>query len=319
MMWITLWLPISQGQSIHNQTLSDTRHLGWAGASLKACSTWYGVLRVSDKFGKQFLWAVRPALQKSSLGTEKTLSLCFIQIHRGQNLLWSLGPAEIVGLGLPRPINPDSWHIALVSFCCVASQPPLRLPKYNLNLAPRQREAREKRADLVRLLGGRFMSTGTWLWRFSWVAAKLADSVPALGSVTRIVQITSTSYFQFKVISLQQFPELGEANSPQGWGMVLLLLLCPTLWDPVECNPPGSSVHWIFQTKILEWAAISFSRGSSRARDQSLHLLRWRADSLPLTHQRSPEERVSSSNCLGLAHKSTGGHGFLMTSFHLLL
>ena len=34
---------------------------------------------------------------------------------------------------------------------------------------------------------------------------------------------------------------------------------CPTLWDPMDCSPPGSSVHGIFQAWILEWAAISFS------------------------------------------------------------
>ena len=39
--------------------------------------------------------------------------------------------------------------------------------------------------------------------------------------------------------------------------------LCPILFDPMDCSLPGSSVHGIFQARILEWAAISFSRGSS--------------------------------------------------------
>ena len=34
--------------------------------------------------------------------------------------------------------------------------------------------------------------------------------------------------------------------------------------DPMDCSPPGSSVHGILQARILEWIAISFSRGSSR-------------------------------------------------------
>ena len=38
---------------------------------------------------------------------------------------------------------------------------------------------------------------------------------------------------------------------------------CLTLWDPMECNPPGSSVHGILQARILEWVAMPFSRGSS--------------------------------------------------------
>ena len=35
--------------------------------------------------------------------------------------------------------------------------------------------------------------------------------------------------------------------------------LCPTLCDPMDCSPPGSSVHGIFQTRVLEWGAIAFS------------------------------------------------------------
>ena len=38
---------------------------------------------------------------------------------------------------------------------------------------------------------------------------------------------------------------------------------CPTLFDPMDCNLPGSSVHEIFQARILEWVAISSSRRSS--------------------------------------------------------
>ena len=42
---------------------------------------------------------------------------------------------------------------------------------------------------------------------------------------------------------------------------------CPTLCDPMDCSPPGSSVHEIFQARILEWIAILFSRGSSQPKD----------------------------------------------------
>ena len=44
---------------------------------------------------------------------------------------------------------------------------------------------------------------------------------------------------------------------------------CPTLCDPVDCSPPGSSVHGILQARILEWVAISFSKGSSQPRDRT--------------------------------------------------
>ena len=43
----------------------------------------------------------------------------------------------------------------------------------------------------------------------------------------------------------------------------------PTLCYPVECSPLGSSVHGIFQARILEWVAISFFWGSSQPRDRT--------------------------------------------------
>ena len=45
---------------------------------------------------------------------------------------------------------------------------------------------------------------------------------------------------------------------------------CLTLCDPLDCSLPGSSIHGIFQARILEWVAISFSRGSSQPRDRTL-------------------------------------------------
>ena len=42
---------------------------------------------------------------------------------------------------------------------------------------------------------------------------------------------------------------------------------CPILCEPMDCSPPGSSVHGILQARILEWVAISSSKGSSWSRD----------------------------------------------------
>ena len=44
---------------------------------------------------------------------------------------------------------------------------------------------------------------------------------------------------------------------------------CLTLYDPLDCSPPGSSVHGIFQARILKWVSISYSRGSSWPRNQA--------------------------------------------------
>ena len=43
----------------------------------------------------------------------------------------------------------------------------------------------------------------------------------------------------------------------------------PTLCDPIDCSPPGSSIHGILQARILEWLASPFSRGSSQPRDRT--------------------------------------------------
>ena len=59
---------------------------------------------------------------------------------------------------------------------------------------------------------------------------------------------------------------------------------CSTLCDPIDCSLLGSSVHGIFRAKVLEWAAISFSRGSSWPRDWSQVYLHCRQTLYPLSH-----------------------------------
>ena len=54
---------------------------------------------------------------------------------------------------------------------------------------------------------------------------------------------------------------------------MLVAQSCLIFCDPMDCCTPGSSVHEIFQARILEWAAISFSRGSSLTQGSNLGLL----------------------------------------------
>ena len=63
---------------------------------------------------------------------------------------------------------------------------------------------------------------------------------------------------------------------------------CLTFCDPMDYSPSGSSVYGISQARILEWVAISFSRGSSQLRDW-IHVscIGW-AESSPLSHLRGP-------------------------------
>ena len=47
---------------------------------------------------------------------------------------------------------------------------------------------------------------------------------------------------------------------------------CPTLSDPMDCSLPGSSIHGIFQARVLEWGAIAFSEAYLDAQKYSLRL-----------------------------------------------
>ena len=72
---------------------------------------------------------------------------------------------------------------------------------------------------------------------------------------------------------------------------------CPTVCGPMDCSPSDSSVHRIFQVRMLEQAAIFYIRGSSRPRDRiciSWCLLHWQVNSLPLAPFTKPRSDLSS-------------------------
>ena len=66
-----------------------------------------------------------------------------------------------------------------------------------------------------------------------------------------------------------------------------LIQLCLPLSNPMDCSPPGSSVHGILQARILEWAAMPSSRGSSQPRVEPRSPA-LQADSLPTELQGKP-------------------------------
>ena len=75
---------------------------------------------------------------------------------------------------------------------------------------------------------------------------------------------------------------------------VLVAQSCPTLCNPMDCSPPGSTVHGISQVGVLEWGAISFSRGSFWLRDQTcIFFVFWWVDSFPLSNQMKPHTWIS--------------------------
>ena len=65
---------------------------------------------------------------------------------------------------------------------------------------------------------------------------------------------------------------------------------CLTVCNPIDCSPPGSSVHGILQARKVEWVPMPSSRGSSQPRGRTLVscLWHWQVDSLSLCHLGGP-------------------------------
>ena len=92
-----------------------------------------------------------------------------------------------------------------------------------------------------------------------WVATPSPGELPHPGSKPEYLALTG-------IFSTTEPP----VDSPKNCADVHAksLQLCPTVCDPTDCSPPGSSVRGILQARILEWLAIFFYRGSSRSRDR---------------------------------------------------
>ena len=89
---------------------------------------------------------------------------------------------------------------------------------------------------------------------------KSADSI-VLGQRPLVVRPRKSQGFSSS-------PKVGE-KKPDVPACRVVTQSCPTLCSPMDCSLPGSSVHGISQARVLEWVAISFSRGSSWPRDQT--------------------------------------------------
>ena len=123
----------------------------------------------------------------------------------------------------------------------------------------------------------------TWVWIVLWAhwlgiffqeictTAARHDRVESANVELRVGRAGCQVIGRFSIARTQLLQSLHCSRvSWMGAGtMCLVTQLCPTLCDPMDCSPPGSSVHGILQARILEWVAISFSRGSSPPRDQT--------------------------------------------------
>ena len=86
------------------------------------------------------------------------------------------------------------------------------------------------------------------------------------------VRIHQAACEEAHVVTFEEEGTVGQLSQLDGFDAVMVSEVtqsCPTLCNPIDCSLPGSSVHGIFQARVLEWVAISFSRGSSRPRDRT--------------------------------------------------
>ena len=96
-------------------------------------------------------------------------------------------------------------------------------------------------------------------------------------SRTRLKWLSSSRFHSWRVLHTREIPHMLYAATGICFSRYLLSIKCrcgglvtkscPTLCDPIDCSPPGCSLHGISQARILEWVALSFSRGSSQLGD----------------------------------------------------
>ena len=87
--------------------------------------------------------------------------------------------------------------------------------------------------------------------------------------IKKISWILPQVCFSWTVLSLALGMALSFSSEVTMWSESEVVQWCPALCNPMGCSLPGSPVHGIFQARVREWAAISFSRGSSQHGDQT--------------------------------------------------
>ena len=105
------------------------------------------------------------------------------------------------------------------------------------------------------------------LWKLSCILF-FSSPKPEQGYLFSSLYEVCFQYFWDLQTLLYVVPPWPSLLAPLPWNVkVFVTQLCPTLCDPMDCSLPGSSVHGIFQARILEWAPIPFSRESSQPMD----------------------------------------------------
>ena len=124
-------------------------------------------------------------------------------------------------------------------------------------------EIMETVTDFI-FLGSKMTADGDFSHEIKRCLILGGKAMTKLDSVLKSRDITFLT--KFRIVKVMVFPVV--MYGCEGWTITKyvcakLLQLCLTLCNPMDCNPPGFSVHGIFQARILEWVAISSSKGIS--------------------------------------------------------
>ena len=109
------------------------------------------------------------------------------------------------------------------------------------------------------------------------------------------MEVTQLTVMSFLILRFRSFKSVHPA------GKVLAAQSCLSLCDPMDCSLPGSSVHGILQTRILQWVARSFSRGSFLTQALNPGLLHCKQILYHLSHQ----------GCYIMLYNGTNGSPFI--------
>ena len=185
-----------------------------------------------------------------------------------------------------------SGHWIFFSWPCEACG--ILVPQPGLNPRPSIGSSESQPLDCQ---GSPSLGVGFWCqclllpswWCDKWRNTERALNLMPLQSNRPTLLLDSSASAEFSQQAKPSKAQGLEANSMPAKS----LQSCPMLCDPVDCSPPGSSVHGILQARILEGVAMPSSKGSSQPRDQTLlhlllHLVHWQAGSVPLAPPGKP-------------------------------
>ena len=117
------------------------------------------------------------------------------------------------------------------------------------------------RPGVLRFMGSQRVGHN-WVTELNWTELNTTYTVSVLGGCQSNLDYVRVNYAILCIIKVTVFLHSSSPVYPcLGQRMSKVAQSCLTLCNPMDCSPPGSSIHGILQARILEWVAISFSRG----------------------------------------------------------